>query len=177
MNVFWLTINHKCTAQRKEMNSKGKYTLRKGGILMRTRKFFKWLGIVLAGIIILLCFSYLCLPKGPRETMEFDDPYRTERTLAESDHNMASTGTPWATATALKTMKEIRKIHAASLFLLRKKHMLSNRSLKTLAIKWKKLSRGIWVPVKRVRWLCFCIRWWENKMYSVSEVLLFFYVY
>ena len=38
--------------------------------------------------------------------MEFVDPYRTERTLAESVHYMASTGTPWATDTALRIMKE-----------------------------------------------------------------------
>lgn len=70
------------------------------------RKLFKWLGILLAGVILLLCLGYLCLPKGPRETMEFEDPYRTERTLAESDHYMASTGTPWATETALRVMRE-----------------------------------------------------------------------
>ena len=74
---------------------------------MKTRKFFKWLGMVLAGVIIILCVGYLFLPKGPRETMEFDDPYRTERTQAESDQFMASTGTPWATETALKIMKEV----------------------------------------------------------------------
>ena len=49
---------------------------------MKTRTFFKWLGMLLVGVLILLCVGYLCLPKGPRETMEFDDPYRTERTLA-----------------------------------------------------------------------------------------------
>ncbi len=73
---------------------------------MNIRRFFKLLGMILAGVIIILCVGYLFLPKGPRETMEFDDPYRTERTQAESDHYMASTGTPWATETALKIMKE-----------------------------------------------------------------------
>ena len=73
---------------------------------MKVGKFFKWLGIVLAGIVLLLCLVYLCLPKGTRETMEFDDPYRTERTLASSDNYMASTGTPWATETALRIMRE-----------------------------------------------------------------------
>ena len=73
---------------------------------MKTRRFFKLVGIVIAGVILLLCLGFLCLPKGPRETMEFDDPYRTERVLAESDHYMASTGTPWATDTALRIMKE-----------------------------------------------------------------------
>ena len=73
---------------------------------MKIRRFLKWFGIVLAGVILLLCLGWLCLPKGSRETMEFDDPYRTERTLAASDHYMASTGTPWATETALRIMRE-----------------------------------------------------------------------
>ena len=73
---------------------------------MKIRKILKGVGIVLAGVILLLGIGYLCLPKGPRETMEFDDPYRTERTLASSDHYMASTGTPWATETALRIMRE-----------------------------------------------------------------------
>lgn len=73
---------------------------------MKIRRFFKWLAIVLAGAVLLLCLGWLCLPKGTRETMEFDDPYRTERTLATSDHYMASTGTPWATETALRIMRE-----------------------------------------------------------------------
>ena len=73
---------------------------------MKTRRFFKRLGMVLAGILILLCLTYLCLPKGPRETMDFDDPYGTERTLATSEHYMASTGTPWATETALRIMEK-----------------------------------------------------------------------
>ena len=73
---------------------------------MKARSFFKWLGIVLAGVIVLISIGFLLLPKEPRETMEFDDPYRTERTLAQSDHYMASTGTPWATETALRIMGE-----------------------------------------------------------------------
>ena len=73
---------------------------------MKTRRFFKCAGIVIAGVILLICLGFLCLPKGTRETMEFDDPYRAERTLAESDQYMASTGTPWATDTALRIMKE-----------------------------------------------------------------------
>ena len=80
--------------------------IRKGGVLMKARSFFKWLSIVLAGVILLISIGFLLLPKEPRETMEFDDPYRTERTLAQSDHYMASTGTPWATETALRIMGE-----------------------------------------------------------------------
>ena len=43
---------------------------------MKIRRFFKWLAIVLAGAVLLLCLGWLCLPKGTRETMEFDDPDR-----------------------------------------------------------------------------------------------------
>jgi hypothetical protein len=49
---------------------------------MKIRKFMKWLGIILAGVILLLGLIWLCLPKGTRETMEFDDPYRTEKDIA-----------------------------------------------------------------------------------------------
>ena len=49
---------------------------------MKIRKFMKWLGIILAGVILLLGLIWLCLPKGTRETMEFDEPYRTEKDIA-----------------------------------------------------------------------------------------------
>ena len=72
---------------------------------MKAFKVLKKVGIVLLSIILVLGIVYLCLPKGPRETMAFDDPYRTERSLAVSENYMASTGTPWATETALKIMR------------------------------------------------------------------------
>ena len=72
---------------------------------MKAFKVLKKVGIVLLSIILVLGIIYLCLPKGPRETIAFDDPYRTERSLAVSENYMASTGTPWATETALKIMR------------------------------------------------------------------------
>ena len=72
---------------------------------MKIRRILKRAGIGLAGLIALTALVFLCLPKGPRDPMEFADPYRTERTLAVSDNYMASTGTPWATETALRIMR------------------------------------------------------------------------
>ena len=73
---------------------------------MKIGRVFKRVGIILLGAAVVLCVGCLLLPRGTRETMEFDDPYRTERKLASSDHFMASTGTPWATETALRIMRE-----------------------------------------------------------------------
>ena len=69
-------------------------------------KFLKISGIALLVIILLLAVIYLVLPKGPGELLEFDDPYRQERTLAESENFMAATGTPWATQAALDIMEQ-----------------------------------------------------------------------
>lgn len=73
---------------------------------MKAKKVFKRIGIVLLCVVLLLGITYLCMPGDDREMMEFEDPYRTERTLAVSDNYMASTGTPWATETALRIMRE-----------------------------------------------------------------------
>ena len=75
-------------------------------LLKITLKTLKWLGICIVSLAVILGVVYLCLPKGTRETMEFDDPYRTERTLAVSRNYMAATGTPWATRAALDVMKD-----------------------------------------------------------------------
>lgn len=67
-------------------------------------KILKWIGIALLAIIVILAIVYLFLPKGPRETLEFDDPYHQPRTLVEAEGYMASTGTPWATQAAIDIM-------------------------------------------------------------------------
>lgn len=67
-------------------------------------KVLKWIGISLLSIIVILAAVYAIVPKNPRDPMEWDDPYRTERQLAASDEYMASTGTPWATQTAMDIM-------------------------------------------------------------------------
>lgn len=67
-------------------------------------KILKWLGISLLSIVLILAIIYLILPKGPRETIAFDDPYHTERSAANAKEYMASTGTPWATKAAMDVM-------------------------------------------------------------------------
>lgn len=69
-------------------------------------KILKWLGLSLLSVILILTVVYLLLPKGPRDTMEFDDPYHTARDAVESDAYMASTGTPWATKAAMDAMEK-----------------------------------------------------------------------
>ncbi len=67
-------------------------------------KILKWLGLSLLAVILILTVVYLFLPKGPRETMDFDDPYHAVRDAVESDEYMASTGTPFATEAAMGIM-------------------------------------------------------------------------
>jgi len=67
-------------------------------------KIFKWLGLSLLLVILILTLIYLFLPKGPKDTMDFDDPYHTARDAVKSDEYMASTGTPWATKAAMDIM-------------------------------------------------------------------------
>jgi len=69
-------------------------------------KTLKWIGITILSIIVILGIIYLFLPKGPRETIAFDDPYRTARNAVTSNEYMASTGTPWATRTAMDIMEK-----------------------------------------------------------------------
>ena len=63
-----------------------------------------WTGAILVCIILVLGAVYLALPKGPRDTMPFNDPHLVDRPTARAEHYMAATGTPWATQAALDTM-------------------------------------------------------------------------
>ena len=67
-------------------------------------KILKWVGLSLLTVVFILTVIYLFLPKGPRDTMDFDDPYHTARDAVKSDDYMASTGTPWATQAAMDIM-------------------------------------------------------------------------
>ncbi len=69
------------------------------------KKTAKYLGIGLVGIAVALLVVYLFLPKGPRETLKFNDPYHQSRNEAIGAHYMAATGTPWATQAAMNTMR------------------------------------------------------------------------
>ncbi len=72
----------------------------------RLRNFFIWTGAIIGSLIVILGVVYLSLPKGPRETMSFNDPHLADRPPAGSAHFMAATGTPWATRAALATMEK-----------------------------------------------------------------------
>ncbi len=70
----------------------------------RLRSILKWAGSIIAGIVLILVVIYLLLPKGPRESMAFDDPHLKDRPAVTSQHYMAAAGTPWATRAAMDTM-------------------------------------------------------------------------
>lgn len=72
----------------------------------RLRSFLVRAGLVIAGLVVILGVIYLVLPKGPRETMPFDDPHLHGRNAVSSEQFMAATGTPWATRAALETMEK-----------------------------------------------------------------------
>lgn len=71
----------------------------------RLSKSLIWAGAILGAVIIILGVTYLILPKGPRDSMPFDDPHLKDRAAAMSDHYMAATGNPWATRAALDIMQ------------------------------------------------------------------------
>ncbi len=77
-----------------------------GNHLKRLKKILKITSISLFSIVLLLVIVYLFLPKGPRDPMEFDDPYQVSRDAVESSNFMASTGTPWATEAAIEMMEK-----------------------------------------------------------------------
>ena len=73
--------------------------------MKKLKKVLKITVIFFASLVLILGLIYLILPKGPRELMEFDDPFHVSRTSVVSENFMASTGTPWATETAIEIME------------------------------------------------------------------------
>jgi len=76
---------------------------------MKKRRFYRflaWSGAIIAGLVLILGITYLILPKGPRETMSFNDTHKMDRAAAISYNFMAATGTPWATQAALDVMED-----------------------------------------------------------------------
>ncbi len=72
---------------------------------MRTfLRLLKWLGLTLVALIALSGLVYLLLPKGPRDPMTFDDPWRQPRPLFHGKDYVAVTGTPWATDAAIDVL-------------------------------------------------------------------------
>jgi gamma-glutamyltranspeptidase/glutathione hydrolase len=58
---------------------------------------------VVAGLLVLF---YLLLPKGPREQMGFEDPWRQARPMVTAEEYIVVTGTPWATAAAIDILEK-----------------------------------------------------------------------
>ena len=72
----------------------------------RILKFLQRLGLVLGILLLSVVIIYILLPKGPREQMEFFDPYHTQRPTAQGDQFMAATSSTWATEAALEVMEQ-----------------------------------------------------------------------
>ena len=72
--------------------------------MKKFKKILKIAAISFGSLIALLIIIYFILPKGPKDLMEFDDPYQVSRPSVSSNDYMASTGTPWATETAMDIM-------------------------------------------------------------------------
>ncbi len=72
---------------------------------MRTLlNILKWTGVGLVALIALFGLVYLVLPKGPRDPMAFDDPWRQSRPIFHGKDYVAVTGTPWATDAAVSVL-------------------------------------------------------------------------
>jgi len=69
------------------------------------KKLFKIIGILLSLITVMILLAWIILPTGPRERMEFEDPYRVERVSVKGFKHMASTGNPWTTRTAIDVLE------------------------------------------------------------------------
>ncbi|MCL2368998.1 MAG: gamma-glutamyltransferase [Oscillospiraceae bacterium] len=68
-------------------------------------KVLMWIGISLGSLAALFFLVYLLiLPRGPRELMDFDDPFHTAREAVVSERHMASAGTPWAAQAAMDVL-------------------------------------------------------------------------
>lgn len=68
-------------------------------------KTLKWIGIILLGLIVLGAITYVLLPKGPRDLMDYTDRTRTVKQLFVGQDYAAVTGTPWATDAALGVLE------------------------------------------------------------------------
>ncbi|MCP4130054.1 MAG: gamma-glutamyltransferase family protein, partial [bacterium] len=69
------------------------------------RKFLKYLMLLFIILIAGGAIAWLIAPTGPRELLEFDDPYHKKRKAVSAKQYMASTGTPWATQAAVDVLE------------------------------------------------------------------------
>ena len=69
----------------------------------RTRRLYRiltWAGAIIAGIILVLGAVYLVLPKGPRDSMAFNDPHLVDRPAARA----AGRSTRWGSLKAMVSL-------------------------------------------------------------------------
>lgn len=83
-------------------------------ILDKVFKILKWIAIVGVVVFIILGLLWILLPTGPRERMEFDDPWHENRVAVIGENYMVVTGTPQATKAAVKTLENGGNAYDAS---------------------------------------------------------------
>ncbi|MCB1164791.1 MAG: gamma-glutamyltransferase, partial [Leptospiraceae bacterium] len=76
-----------------------------GNVSIVMKKFFKYTGVSLLSVLLILGIIYLFLPKGPRDPMQWDDPQGKSRPAAHGKDFMVVTGTPWATDAAVEVLE------------------------------------------------------------------------
>ncbi len=69
-------------------------------------RVIKWVGGGFLALVALFGVVYLLLPKGPRDPMEFDDPWHKERPMVEANSYVVVAGTPWATEAAMDVLAD-----------------------------------------------------------------------
>jgi gamma-glutamyltranspeptidase / glutathione hydrolase len=74
--------------------------------MYRFTRALRRIGIILLVLAILLGGVYLALPKGPRDPMTFNDPWRQDRPLVKAASYVAVAGTPWATDAAMAVLDQ-----------------------------------------------------------------------
>src|SRR6056297_2062085 len=79
--------------------------IQNGDVIGMKKKLFKIIGIIVSLITTIILLAWIILPTGPRERMEFEDPYKVERVSVKGFKHMASTGNPWTTRTAIDVLE------------------------------------------------------------------------
>ncbi|MGM0432837.1 MAG: gamma-glutamyltransferase family protein [Spirochaetota bacterium] len=69
------------------------------------RKILRGVAWTLVAAGVLFFAAWLILPTGPRERINFDDPYQEPRTSVKGDEYMVSTGNQWTSYTAEQVLR------------------------------------------------------------------------
>jgi len=68
-------------------------------------RFFKWVIVIALIGIFVLVVAYWLAPKGPKDLMEFDDPWGHEREIVLAQEYGVVAGTPWASEAAMDVLE------------------------------------------------------------------------